>query len=156
MSDAARLLVVSHRATAALGEVEDAVVEGARHPDVEGVEVLVRPALEATADDVLAAAGVLLVTPCNFGYMAGALKHFFDTTYDDLRERTDGLPYALVVKGSTDASGAVRAVEAITTGLRWSRLRPPTVHEGAVDAAFLDACRETGAAVAAELMLRTA
>lgn len=146
-----RLLVVSHRPTPALAAVEAAVVEGASVEEVGDVEVVVRPALEATVGDVRAADGVLLVTPCNFGYMSGALKHFFDSTYEELRERTDGLPYALVVKGSTDASGAVRAVEAITTGLRWRRLRPPTVQEGPVDAVFLDACRETGAVLAAEL-----
>ena len=52
-----------------------------RHEDIEGVEVVVRPALEATADDVLAADGYLLATPANFGYMSGALKHFFDSTF---------------------------------------------------------------------------
>ena len=43
--------------------------------------MVVRPALEATADDVLAADGYLLGTPANFGYMSGALKHFFDSTF---------------------------------------------------------------------------
>ncbi|WP_447646451.1 hypothetical protein [Nocardioides zeae] len=39
------------------------------------------PALEATAGDVLAADGIVLGTSANFGYMSGALKHFFDTTF---------------------------------------------------------------------------
>jgi multimeric flavodoxin WrbA len=147
-----RLLIVRHSPTEALAEIADAVAEGAGTEGLEEVEVVERPALEAGVDDVLAADGVLLVTPCNFGYMSGALKHFFDSTYNDLLEPAQGLPYALVVKGTTDASGAVRAVEAITTGLKWRRLRPPTVQEGDVDEAFLDACRETGAVVAAELL----
>ena len=59
----------------------DAVVAGAHDDAIEGVEVVVRPALEATADDVLAADGYLLGTTANFGYMSGALKHFFDTIF---------------------------------------------------------------------------
>ena len=43
--------------------------------------MVVRAALEATADDVLAADGYLLGTTANFGYMSGALKHFFDTIF---------------------------------------------------------------------------
>jgi multimeric flavodoxin WrbA len=147
-----RLLIVRHSPTESLTAVADAVAEGAGMEGLEDVEVVQRPALEAGVEDVRGADGVLLVTPCNFGYMSGALKHFFDSTYNDLLDVTAGLPYALVVKGTTDASGAVRAVEAITTGLKWKRLRPPTVQEGDVDEGFLDACRETGAVVAAELL----
>ena len=43
--------------------------------------MVVRAALEAGAADVLAADGYLLGTPANFGYMCGALKHFFDSIF---------------------------------------------------------------------------
>nr|WP_242606735.1 hypothetical protein [Protofrankia symbiont of Coriaria ruscifolia] len=36
-----------------------------------------------------------------------------------------GCPYVLYVHGNNDTTGAVRAVESITTGLRWKRLRDP-------------------------------
>ncbi len=41
----------------------EAVVAGAAHPDIDGVEVVLVAALEATADDVMAADGYLLGTP---------------------------------------------------------------------------------------------
>ena len=72
------------------------VLAGAADEDVQEVapvEVVVRPALEATADDVLAADGYVLGTTANFGYMSGALKHFFDSTF-------------LAVGGALDPSGA--------------------------------------------------
>ena len=76
-----RLLVVHHSPTPSVRALTDAVVAGAHDDAIEGVDVVVRPALEADADDVLAADGYLLGTPANFGYMSGALKHFFDTIF---------------------------------------------------------------------------
>ena len=72
----ARLLIVHHTPTATVRALADAVVAGAHDDAIAGVEVVVRAALEARVDDVLAADGYLLGTPANFGYMSGALKHF--------------------------------------------------------------------------------
>ena len=69
----ARLLVVHHSPTPAVRGLAEAVVAGAGDGAIEGVEVVVRPALEARAADVLAADGYLLGTTANFGYMSGAL-----------------------------------------------------------------------------------
>src|SRR5919106_6658149 len=76
-----RLLVVHHSPTPSVTSLTDAVVAGASDDLIEGVEVVVRAALQAGADDVLSADGYLLGTPANFGYMSGALKHFFDTIF---------------------------------------------------------------------------
>ena len=53
----ARLLVVHHSPSRSLQSLTDAVVAGAHDPELEGVDVVVRQALEATAEDVLAADG---------------------------------------------------------------------------------------------------
>ena len=58
-----RLLVVHHTPSPALQAMLEAVVSGARDPELEGIEVTVMPALAATAVDVLAADGFLLGTP---------------------------------------------------------------------------------------------
>jgi NAD(P)H-dependent FMN reductase len=76
-----RLLVVHHSPTPTVQRLTDAVLAGARDEAVAGVDVHVRNALDAHADDVLAADGFLLGTTANFGYMSGALKHFFDTIF---------------------------------------------------------------------------
>src|SRR5439155_11410610 len=118
---------------------------------IEGVEVTARPALTASAADVLAADGYLLGTPANIGYMSGALKHFFDGIYYPCLEATQRRPYALYVHGNSDTTGAVRAVESITSGLSWRRARPPLSVIGPPSAADLQECWELGAVVAAEL-----
>ena len=66
----------------------------------------VRPALSATAGDVLAADAYLLGTPANIGYMSGALKHFFDQIYYPTRKATTGRPYGLYVHGNEGLEGA--------------------------------------------------
>jgi multimeric flavodoxin WrbA len=87
----------------------------------------------------------------NLGYMSGALKHFFDGIYYPCLEATQRRPYALYVHGASDTGGAVRAVEAIATGLKWHRARPPLCVTGPPGQAALEACWELGATVAAEL-----
>lgn len=146
-----RLLVVQHTPTDNLGSIADAVLTGARHPDLEGVEVQVLPALEAGIDDVLAADGYLLGTPANFGYISGAMKHFFDTVYDHVREETAKRPFSYWIHGGYDTTGAERAMEQITTGLGWTLVAEPVVFTGEVTADRLEAATELGGTVAATL-----
>jgi NAD(P)H-dependent FMN reductase len=126
----ARLLVVHHSPTDSFRSLTDAVVAGTHDEAVEGVEVVVREALEANAADVLAADGYLLGTPANFGYMSGALKHFFDTIFLEAGGALDAdgsaspasggrRPYGVWVHGRYDTTGAVRSVQSIVGALGW-------------------------------------
>lgn len=130
----------------------EAVRSGATDDAIEGVEVVLRPALAAGAIDVLEADGYLLGTPANFGYMSGALKHFFDLAYYPCLDATRGRPYGLFVHGNEDLAGAVRAVETIATGLGWVRAQRPVEVLGRPSRQDLDACWELGAALAAGLV----
>jgi NAD(P)H-dependent FMN reductase len=131
----------------------EAVMSGATDPRIEDVEVVTRPALAATAVDVLEADGYLLGTPANLGYISGALKHFFDQIYYPCLDATARRPYGLYVHGNNDTVGAVRAVESITTGLKWRRAREPVTVLGQPRQQDLEECWELGAALAAGLLL---
>lgn len=146
-----KLLIVHHTASPTLQAIFEAVRSGATTDEIEGVDVVTRPALGATAVDVLDADAYLLGTPVNLGYMSGALKHFFDQIYYPCLEATVARPYALYVHGNSDATGALRAVESITTGLKWRQLRPPVSVIGEPTKDDLENCWELGATVAAEL-----
>ena len=148
----ARLLIVHHTSSPSMQAMLEAVLAGAGTDEIEGVDVLVRPALAATTVDVLGADGYLLGTPANIGYMSGALKHFFDTIYYPCLTATQHRPYALYVHGNSDTGGAVRAVESIATGLGWRQARPPVTVLGDPGTADREACWELGATVAAELV----
>lgn len=149
----ARLLVVHHTASPHLRAMFEAVVSGATDQAIEGVTVVARPALAATAIDVLEADGYLLGTPANIGYMSGALKHFFDQIYYPCLDATARRPYGLYVHGNSDTTGAVRAVEAIAEGLGWRRAQAPVAVLGDPTREDLEACRELGGAIAAGLTL---
>lgn len=121
-------------------------------PELEGVEVIERAALEATADDVLAADAYVLGTTANFGYISGALKHFFDTTYYDTREQTAGRPFSYWVHGGYDTTGAQKAMESITTGFGWEKAFEPVTFTGEVGEEHLAQVTEMAATVAATVM----
>jgi NAD(P)H-dependent FMN reductase len=149
----ARLLVIHHTPSPPTHTLLQAVRDGATTDEIEGVEVVLQPALAVTVPDVLAADGYLLGTPANFGYMSGALKHAFDTFYYPVLDATQGRPYGLWVHGNDDTTGAVRAVQAIAKGLGWELAQPPLEIVGPPDSAATDAAWELGAAVAAGLTL---
>jgi NAD(P)H-dependent FMN reductase len=129
----------------------DAVQSGATDPQITGVQVIAIPALRATATDALEADGYLLGTPANLGYMSGALKHFFDQIYYPCLDATLARPFGVYVHGNNDTTGALRAIEVVTTGLQWRAAQAPVSVIGQPSAADLDACWELGAAVAAGL-----
>ncbi len=149
------LLIVHHTPSPSTHTMFEAVMSGATDPAITGVDVVSRPALVAAAVDVLGADGYVLGTTANFGYMSGALKHFFDQVYYPCLDATRGRPYALYVHGNSDTTGAVRAVETLATGLRWRRVQTPLTVLGTPARAELDACWELGAAVAAGLAVET-
>jgi NAD(P)H-dependent FMN reductase len=143
----------------------DAVLEGAQHPDIQDVQVVVRPALEATAADVLSADGYVLGSTANFGYMAGAMKHFFDTTFLEIGGSLDpsGVaaasdaatakrPVGLYIHGRYDTTGALRSILSITGALGWRQAAANLEVLGDVDVAATQAARDLGSTLAALLM----
>jgi multimeric flavodoxin WrbA len=147
-----RLLIVHHTPSPGLQAIFEKVVAGATTDEIEDVEVVRRPALAATATDVLEADGYLLGTPANLGYISGALKHFFDQIYYPCLDATAGRPYGCYVHGNEGTEGAVKAIRTITTGLSWKLVAEPVTVFGQPDAAALESCWELGATVAAGLM----
>ena len=103
--------------------------------------------------DLLWAQGLLLATPEHFGYMSGALKHFFDRTFYPVEGKVAGLPYALMVSAGNDGAGAVSSVERIALGYRWKRIAEPLIARGELTPEHLDRCREVGQLLAAGLAM---
>jgi multimeric flavodoxin WrbA len=146
-----RLLIVAHVPSSNTRRLVEAVLKGARAPDITGVDVVHKPPLEAGPDDVLAANAVILGTTENLGYMSGALKDFFDRSYYPILEKTQGMPYCLYIRAGHDGTGTRRGVETIVTGLRWRAVQEPLILRGEWQEAFVPPCEELGMAMAAGL-----
>ena len=146
---AKRLLIVAHAPSDNTRALREAAERGARSET--GIEVRTIAPLKAGPDDVLAAQAIILGTTENLGYMSGALKDFFDRSYNPCLEKTQGLPYALYIRAGSDGTGTRRGVETITTGLRWQAVQEPLICKGAWQPDFLRQVEELGAAMAAGL-----
>ena len=131
--------------------MHEAALEGLRQDGLEGVEVIVRPALTCSPVEALEADGFLLGTPANMGYMSGALKHFFDQLYYVGLDVTKGRPYGLWVHGDNDATGCVRSVDKVADALAWRKVAEPVCVVGSPDAGHRAALVELAATVAVSL-----
>ncbi len=151
MAEAKHLLIVYHSQSGTTSKMAEAVIRGAKHPDIEGVEVRVRDALEALPDDVLWADGFILGTPENFGYMSGAMKYFLDRVYYACEDKVGGIPYGLFVRAGNDGTGAISSITRILTGLSVKQVQEPVLIAGDFDESRLTECEELGMTLAAGL-----
>ncbi len=126
----------------------DAVIAGASDSDIDSVQVVVRDALAATPDDVLAADGYLFGTPENFGYMSGALKVFFDRCFYACVDQVNGRPYGLFIRAGNDGQGALSSVQRIIAGWALREVTDPVLFSGDFDGQRLGECKELGQTLA--------
>lgn len=113
------LLIVFHSHTGGTRQMAEAAARGAASEP--GAQVRLLHAPEAGAADVLAADGYVFATPETLASMAGLMKDFFDRTYYQALDRTNGRPYAALICAGSDGQNAARQLGRIATG--W-RLRP--------------------------------
>jgi len=151
MENAKQLLIVYYSRSGQTELMAEHVIRGARNDAVEGIEVVVKSAIEATPADVMQADGIILGTPENFGYMSGAMKQFFETIYYPCIDHTQGLPYGLFIRAGNDGQGALTSMTRIITGLSWRQVTEPVIISGEFDDERLADCVELGMMLAAGL-----
>lgn len=144
------LLIYGGHVGGRLEAMTNAVREGIAE-FADEVEVRALPALQAGADDLVWAEGLLIGTPEHFGYMSGAVKDFMDRTFYPVEGKAEGLPYAVYVSAGNDGTGAVSSIERIALGYKWKRVSEPLIVRGAPTTEALQRCRELGQTMAAGL-----
>src|SRR6185436_18439126 len=145
------LLIVYHTGGVKTATMAAAVERGARSEG--GVNVVVKRCADAGAEDLLAADGLILGTPENFGYMSGMKKDFLERVFYACEGKVNGRPWALFVGAGQDGSGAVTSVERIVAGLRLEKTSEPIIGLKELTPDVLEKCEELGAAFAAGLAL---
>ncbi|MDN6440005.1 MAG: flavodoxin family protein [Corynebacterium nuruki] len=157
------LLIVHHSPTDKLRGIAAHVLAAARDaaeevntelPEALRLEVRERNALEPDVAELRDAAAVILGTTANFGYISGALKHYFDSTFMQLQPPAEGTLsadggsgtptgydgvlgaaklFSYWIRGGYDTTGAVKAMTAITGGYGWTLAAEPVVFTGEVE-----------------------
>jgi multimeric flavodoxin WrbA len=145
-----QLLIVYHTQSGNTAQLMAAVMRGAQR---EPVEVVMKRAFDATLADLLACQGVIFGTAEYNGYMSGALKDFFDRTFEPAQGRVTNKPYACVVSAGNDGSFAVQYIERIARGYPLKRVADPIIVVGEVGALAEARCEELGETFAAGLGL---
>ncbi|WP_201545175.1 flavodoxin family protein [Psychrobacter sp. H7-1] len=123
------LLIVAHAPSPNTQKLAQAAFDGANHSDLD-VTVILKSPQETQPGDVLAADALLLGTTENLAYMAGLTKDFFDRCYYPVLDKKQGLPFAVYIRAGHDGTGTKRALQTITTGLRWEWVQQALILQG--------------------------
>ena len=145
------LIVVSHSQGGGTKKLITALIDGVSGQLFPELEIINEDSVTIEPDKILKADAIVLGTTENFGYMSGALKHFFDRIYYPCLDAKRGLPYQLIVNADTDGFGAVNSVEKIVIGLGWKRIDKPLVFKGKITSKDLSNCKDMGGTIAAGL-----
>ncbi|HIW91814.1 MAG TPA: NAD(P)H-dependent oxidoreductase [Candidatus Corynebacterium avicola] len=140
----AHLLIVHHSPTEKIRGMAQTVIDAAKDaaeqvnaelpadlPAERQLQIVERDALHPDAAELAAADAVLLGTTANFGYISGALKHYFDSTYVE-NQGVDKM-FSYWIRGGYDTTGAEKAMESISTGFGWTRVADPVVFTGDIE-----------------------
>lgn len=130
--DKKHMLVVWHSRTGAAEQMAHAAVNGARAVAAEleslsRLAIVIKPAAEVDAAELLGADGFVFCAPENLGSLSGAMKEFFDRNYYRVLDQLNGKPYAIMISAGSDGSAAARQAERICTGWRLRLIAPALV-----------------------------
>ncbi len=136
-----KVLVVYQSFSGNTQRMAEAIVAGAR--EVQGVEVVLKKAADAAAEDLGSATAVAFGAPNTFGGMSGALRDFFDRAWG-AHEKVAG---RLAVAFSSENAGMTAARQEIEKFFAFYKLKKLSDGVTAVQSPGpkeLEACRAIG------------
>jgi multimeric flavodoxin WrbA len=111
---------------------------------------VLKRAADTTAQDLKKCSAVIICSPEYFGYMAGAVKDFFDRTYEELKDdaAVHRKPFSIVISAGNDGSFALSHIERICKGYLLKKVQKPIVCKGRITEDMLARCFELGSTIA--------
>jgi len=152
------MLIIYHSQTGNTRQLADAAQRGALNE--QEIEVRLKTASNSDLEDLLWCDGLIVASPENFGYMAGAIKDFFDRTYYPAQEYAQAtqsyelnLPYLLLVSAGNDGTGAGREMDRILCGYPMKKVAEPLIARHEVTSNDLQLASDLGESLASGLVL---
>jgi multimeric flavodoxin WrbA len=144
----ADILIIFHSQTGNTEKLARAVAQGV--DETEHTRAILKRAVDAVAQDLKECGAVVICSPEYFGYMAGAVKDFFDRTYDELKgdAAVHKKSFSVVISADNDGSGALNQIERICRGYRLKKVQNPILCKGEVTEEMLGRCFELGSTIA--------
>jgi multimeric flavodoxin WrbA len=144
----ADILIIFHSQTGNTERLARAVARGV--DEAANGRAILKRAAEATAQDLKDCRAIVICSPEYFGYMAGAVKDFFDRTYEACKDdpAVRKKPFTVVISAGNDGSFALAHIERLCTGYRLKKVQEPIICKGRVTDAALRRCAELGTTIA--------
>lgn len=117
------------------------LVEGVKA--IEGVDAILKEALQADVDDLRNCDGIAIGTPDYFSYMAGAVKDFFDRTYYPTKGEVSGTPCVLFVSHGGGGKAA-KSLQEMAETFKFKEITTPLLIRDAPNQAEKDELRNAG------------
>jgi multimeric flavodoxin WrbA len=140
----AKILIIYHSQSGNTEKLAKAIATGIT--ETRNSSATFKQAFDTTAQDIRECDAIIFCSPEYFGYMAGAVKDFFDRTYEDLKDDA-GIykkPYCVVICAGNDGSGALTHIERLCKGYRFKKVQHPIICKGPVTEEILTKCYELG------------
>ncbi len=142
------VLIIFHSQTGNTERLAKAVAQGVS--ETGHARAILKRAADATAQDLKGCNALVICSPEYFGYMAGAVKDFFDRTYEELKDdaAVQKKPFSIVISAGNDGSFAMNHIERICRAYRLKKVQKPIVCKGTVTEEMLATCVELGSTIA--------
>jgi len=147
------IVIIAHQPSGNTKRMAEYALRACQHPDLQNISCELLTPFEANDDHVMHADGVILGTTENLAYMSGALKDFFDRSYNNLLDKKQGLPLVCFIRAGSDGTGTERAIKTIITGLKWRWIQAPLICKGDWQDDFLNQVETLSLSLAAQLDL---
>lgn len=137
-----KVLIVYHTLSGNTEMMAQAFAEGAK--SVQGTEVVIKKALDATLEDLLECDAVAFGSADYFSYIAGALKDFFDRTYYPSQGKVAGKPYAAFATGGRGGETALGVLDRICSSFKFKKIVEGVAAVRSPSPEILAKCRDAG------------
>jgi multimeric flavodoxin WrbA len=144
----AKVLIVYHSQSGNTEMLARSVAQGVA--ETENAHANFKHASNATAQDIKDCDAIVICSPEYFGYIAGAVKDFFDRTYEELKDdpRIWKKPHCVVISAGNDGSLALSHIERICKGYRFKKVQHPIICKGPVTEEMVAKCFDLGMTIA--------